>query len=205
MMDVWSQVVVFFSDGQFATLTVATLVLFLLMFITWWTYKSLSDKNLFNFLKKHDVFRLEKPSIIDHILHFVRYVVLFPLYSFAGFLIFALALYILIKPESAGVQQNIFLTSIVLLSTIRIGAYVSASLAEDLAKLVPLSMLGLLITSRSALESLGVSLENLREFVLSIPASAKYLVFIVMLEVFLRLASKLFGGRAGFEPETGSA
>lgn len=192
------ELILFFSDGQFIDLLVATAILFVLMFVTWWVYKSLSNKNLFTFLNKHDVFTIERPTFMDHFLHFVRYVILFPLYSFAGFLIFSLALFILVKPEELAIQQNLFFISIALLSTIRVGAYVSESLAEDLAKLVPLSMLGLLITSQSAMSSLGIDTASIKEFFLLIPGVAKYLVFIVLLEVVMRMVNA-FVGKSGFE------
>lgn len=198
-LPVWlQQVVVFFSDGQFLRLGVATMVLFGIVFVTWWVYRSLSDRNLFNFLQKHG--ELPNPTTIDRLLYGLRYAVLFPLYSFLGFLIIACSLFIVTHPDTAAAQEQLLFIAVALVSTVRIASYVSERLAEDTAKLVPLSMVAVVILNPT-LEFLTVILPGVRNFVLLIPSFLKYLVFIVLLEVALRLASWV-AGRAGFDPKS---
>jgi hypothetical protein len=81
--------------------------------------------------------------------------------------------------------------AIVLISTIRVGAYVHHSLAEDLAKLIPLSLLGALLLHPS-FTSFGITLDQSVAFVLLIPEFLKYLIFTITLEVLLRGGVWLF-------------
>lgn len=197
-----SYLIAFFSDGQFHKIVIGTLLLFAMMFVTWWLYRSISSRNLFNFLHKHG--SMPNPTVVDRVLYAIRYLLLFPLYSFSAFLIFALALFITTHPETASAQQGILFIAIVLVSTIRLAAYVHENMAEDLAKMMPLSLLAAVI-AKPSIAQLGVSPDSIRSFFLLVPGFAKYMVFIVMLEVVLRSGEALIGGHAGFDPKSETA
>ncbi len=193
-----AEILVFFTDGRFLRFALATITLFVIVFITWWIYRSLSDRNLFNFLKKHG--HLPHPTIVDRILYTTRYAVLFPLYSFAGFLIIACSLFIVARPAESVAQDQMLFVAIALVGTIRIAAYVSEHLAEDIAKLIPLSTISLFIVNPTQAQ-LTEFLPIISTFVQRIPSFAIYLVFIVVMEIALRLALWVVG-RAGFDPKS---
>jgi hypothetical protein len=186
----------FFTDGRFISLGAAMLGLFVLLFITWWIYRSLSDRNLFTLLERHG--NLPKPTLGDRLLYALRYVLLFPLYSFLGFVIFSGSLVILTRPTDAGAQESMLIVALVLVGTVRIAAYVSERLAEDVAKVVPLTLLTAIMLHPTQ-EYLKGALSASTEFAKLVPQFAPYLAFLVVLEVTLRIAAWV-AGRAGFDP-----
>jgi len=191
-----TQLVAFFSDGQFIRIGTATLAIFGLVFVTWWVYRSLSDRNLFTFLERHG--NLPRPTIGDRVLYAIRYIALFPLYSFAGFLIIACSLFIATRPADLASQEQLLFIAISLIGTVRIAAYVSEHLAEDIAKIIPLSMVTVVILNPT-IGYLTSVLPGVVAFVRLVPSFAKYLVFLAILEVCLRIAAWATGS-AGFDP-----
>lgn len=181
---------VHFFDTQFATLLIATLLLFLLMFTTWWVYKQLSSRNIFVLFTK--TASKSHPSTWDHFTYIMKYFLLFPVLVFFGFLLFVFSLFVLAKPASAEAQAWIIFVAITIVSTIRISAYVQESLAEDLAKLIPLSMLVLLF-SNPTLTGLGVTWGQVVAFILLIPSFLKYLLFTIIMEGALRGGTWILG------------
>jgi hypothetical protein len=172
-----------FFDDQFLKIMLATALLFLLVFFTWWLYRIISRRNIFVLF--HTSKSKPHPDAWDHILYVLKYFFLFPLLTFAGFIVFAFSLFILMKPALAADQQNVLFIAIVVVSTIRVSAYVNENLAEDLAKLIPLSMIAIILTHPN-FETIGLSTEQVTGFFMLIPGFLKYLVFTIMLEALLR-------------------
>lgn len=177
-----------FFDQQFINLLFATGLLFLIMFITWWVYRKLSTRNLFSLFTKS--MKRKTPSFWDYVVYGLKYFLFFPILTFIGFLIFALSLFMLMRPSTVVAQANVLFIAIIIVNTIRVAAYVHEGMAEDLAKLVPLSMLAVLLGSPSQVA--GVTWEQFTTFVLLIPSVLKYLLFIMILEVLLRGGTWLF-------------
>lgn len=190
------QTIVFLTDIQLFPILFATIVLFVLMLMTWWIYRSISDENLFTVLGKSAL--AERLSAGGKFLYALRYIVMFPFYTFLAFCFFALALFVLVRPETIEAQNSILFVAIVLVCTIRVAAYINNGLAEDLAKLVPLSMLVAVIT-RPDLNSLGLDFTSISAFFSLIPGFAKYFFVTVILELCLRFGAWI-AGHAGFDP-----
>lgn len=172
-----------FFDGQFVSLIIGTLVLFSIMFITWWIYRTLSKRDIFALTKS------KTKGVVtwwNHTAYICKYLFVFPLLTFIGFLIFAFSLFVLIRPVDASHQTMVMFIAIVIVSTIRIGAHTHELLAEDLAKLVPLSMLAVVL-SHPDIQTIGITQEQTRAFTHLIPSVMKYLVFTIILEGVLRI------------------
>jgi len=184
--DIFKAVADFF-DGQFLAILVATSILFLIMYITWWVYRTLSKRNIFSLSQTSRI-----PTSGDELLYILKYFFIFPIYSFLGFLIFSLALFLLMKPATSDQHTTIFFVAIVIISTMRVGAYVHEMLAEDLAKLIPLSMLSIILT-HPTFEGIGITFTQIIDFITLVPTVIKYLVFIIILEAVLRGSTWLFG------------
>jgi hypothetical protein len=174
-------------DQQFVNLLLATGLLFLVMFVTWWVYKKLSTRNIFHLFRSP---RHPAPGFWDYAVYAMKYFLLFPALTFCGFLIFALSLFLLMRPATLEAQSNVLFIAIVIVNTIRVSAYVHEALAEDLAKLVPLSLLAVLLATPNKLA--GMTGDRFVEFVRLIPGVLKYLFFIVVLEMLLRGGAWLF-------------
>ena len=82
-------------DQQFVNLLLATGLLFLVMFVTWWVYKKLSTRNIFHLFRSP---RHPAPGFWDYAVYAMKYFLLFPALTFCGFLIFALSLFLLMRP-----------------------------------------------------------------------------------------------------------
>ena len=92
--------------------------------------------------------------------------------------------------KSRPIEDVLFL-GIIVVATTRICAYASEKLAEDIAKLLPLTLIAIfLIDSKSiSLDAIKSSLLVLLE---QIPKVAKYLLFIIFVEWVLRIMHWIF-------------
>ncbi len=172
----------FFLDKQFLNLLIATFVLFVFALIAWYFYhKQLVRRDLFDIPQIGKKSRFA--SIIDRMTYFLKYLIFFPVYSFIWFLVFSFMLFLLSRSRPI---EEIFYFAIVVVAATRISAYVSASLAEDMGKLLPWTLVFIFLTDPNA-----ISLEGLRNsisiFIESIPKVSKYLLFITFVEWILRI------------------
>ncbi|MBI2659846.1 hypothetical protein HYX07_01665 [Candidatus Woesearchaeota archaeon] len=172
----------FIMDKQFLNLFISTLVLFLASLLAWYIYyKQLARRDLFD-IPKLDL-KLKFINVIDKAIYFLKYLFVFPVYSFVWFLIFSFLLFLLSK--SRPIEDILFLGIIVVAAT-RIGAYVSEKLAEDMAKLLPLTLIAIFLMSPDSINIKTIS-SSLPIMLEQIPKTAKYLLFIVVLEWILRI------------------
>lgn len=172
----------FLLDKQYLNLLYSTIILFLASWLAWYVYyKQLARKDLFDLPKLELGTRFKK--VMDRVNYFLKYLFVFPVYSFLWFLIFSFLLFVLSK--SRPIEDVLFLGIIVVAAT-RIGAYVSEKLAEDMAKLLPLTLIAIFLMDPKA-----VTLETLKSsfnvILLQFPRVAKYLLFIIVLEWLLRI------------------
>ncbi|MBI2546495.1 hypothetical protein HYV81_04915 [Candidatus Woesearchaeota archaeon] len=176
----------FFMDEQFLDLFLLTLALTIAAFIIWFMYRQLSRRDLFKEpIVDHTT--AEKGSLKRKLLYLVEYGTLFPILTFIWFLVFSACLYLLLDGYNL---TDILLLSIVLISASRIAAYISQPFAEDLAKLLPLTLIATVILNPEF--SAQLQLKNFSTFTAAIPQMAKYLVFTVFLELFLRMSHGIY-------------
>lgn len=174
----------FFMDRQFLTLLSSTVILFLAIFFMWYFYhKQLSKKDLFDIPKTDSGSRFAR--FLYRLAYFLKYAVIFPVYSFIWFIILSFLLVLIAK--SRPIPELMFF-GIVIVSVTRISAYVNSKLAEDMAKLLPWALIIIFLTDPSAItiNSVQTSFNN---FILEVPHVAKYLLFIAFVEWILRMGS----------------
>lgn len=114
----------------------------------------------------------------------VEYLVVYPILTIAWY-VFYLLLMVLLAPAME--IRVLLVTAMAVVTAIRVTAYYSESLAQDMAKMLPLAILGALILENSpALPS-----EIPVEVVVAVAAQWRtvlyYLLFLVLLEFVLRL------------------
>jgi hypothetical protein len=177
-----------FFDSYFFAILIATGVLFLLMFITYTIYRTLSKRDIFRLI----VIGGKQPSFWQRLLYLLQWIAAFPIFTYIGFLIFAFSLFMLMKPQTEQEELIIFFVAIVIVSTIRVSAYVHQKMAEDLAKLVPLSMLTIVLSNPS-FERIGISWDRVLTFSGHLPVVMKYFAFTLVLEIILRLMTMAAG------------
>ena len=174
----------FILDKQFLNLFISTIFLFFASFLAWYIYyKQLARKDLFKIPKLS--LKSKFANVLDRAIYFLKYLFVFPIYSFIWFLVFSFLLFALSK--SRPIEDILFLGIIVVAAT-RIGAYVSEKLAEDMAKLLPLTLIAIFLIDPKAvtIETITSSFPIL---VQQIPRAAKYLLFIIAVEWLLRIGN----------------
>ena len=171
----------FILDRQFVNLLISTTILFLASLVAWFIYsKQLAKRDLFELkLEVGSRFR----NFFERLIYFLKYLAIFPVYSFLWFLIFSFLLFLLSKSRTI---EDILYFGIIVVAATRIGAYVSEKLAEDMAKLLPWSLILIFLIDPSAITIKSIS-SSFGIFYQQIPKVAKYLVFIVAVEWVLRI------------------
>ncbi len=172
----------FVLDKQFLNLLMSTIVLFFASLLAWYIYyKQLARRDLFEIPKLN--LKLRFINIVDRIIYFLKYLFIFPVYSFMWFLIFSFLLFVLSKSRPIG---DILFLGIIVVSATRIAAYVSEKLAEDMAKLLPLTLIAIFLINPEAV-TLKTITSSFPLLLQQFPRVAKYLLFIIVLEWVLRI------------------
>jgi hypothetical protein len=149
-------------------------------------YRFFSKRNMFELnLTQYNTARHPFLSKVYHaILYLAEYIFLFPIVTFAWFLLIAVSIGIVTDNSS---PDAVFFIAVALAGAIRLSAYYSEQLAQELAKTLPLALLGLFIVQQSDITTFASSLDIVRalpEYALTL---AYYFVFVVLLEFVLRL------------------
>jgi len=106
-------------------------------------YHFISRKNIFELdLDEYAHGRERFKNFLKTALHFVKYLLIYPILPVAWFVVFTGLIAVL---SSGRAISDLLLVSMAVVSAIRIGAYYDERLAEDLAKMIPLALLGIFI------------------------------------------------------------
>ena len=149
----------------------------------------------YRFVAKRDIFYLNLAAysnskwetledIIASLLYILEHLIIFPLFSFFWFLILSLFLIFL----SRDLPVTTLLTSaMAVVATIRISSYYNEELAVDIAKTLPLTLLGIFLINGLSTFSLDKAIEA----IIILPQIWKtilyYLLYIVLIELTLRI------------------
>lgn len=155
----------------------------------WRLHRFISHKNIFdlNFNKysktEHPI--LEKLSTIG--LYIVEYLIAMPILISLWFSIFGISLIIFTELP----LESILVISAVVVAAVRITAYSNEAIAKEVAKLLPLNLLGLSLLVPGFFEFERV-IGNISQVPGFFSVISNYLLFIVILEVILRFFEFLF-------------
>ncbi len=142
----------------------------------------------------------EHGNVRTGFLGWISYVLLFPLVSFAFFLLLALAL--LFLSEEGQAPLEVYTLSMAIVGAVRVAAYFSESASHDLAKLLPLGLLGVFLV-RYEFAGLLATGRQLIDALREVDVLLAFLVVVMVLEYSLRflraIAVSLRGG--GDAPE----
>ncbi|MBD3318652.1 hypothetical protein GF342_01960 [Candidatus Woesearchaeota archaeon] len=153
----------------------------------------------YRFLARRDIFRLDLAqyakerygafrSLMGSVFYLFEHLFLFPLFIFFWFGVVTVLLTLLSKDSIS----QILLVSMALVASVRVTAYYSEALSQDLAKLLPLALLGVFLVDISYF-----SYERSWSLIMSIPDQwvplTFYFFFTVMLEFVLRIGYLIIG------------
>src|SRR3989344_5385079 len=182
LIDSWVIIKEFVWDKQYLNLLASTLVLFLASWLAWYIYyKQLARRDLFEIPKLK--LQTKFVNFFDKAIYFLKYLLIFPVYSFIWFLIFSFLLFALSKSRT--IEEILFLGIIIVAAT-RMGAYISEKLAEDMAKLLPLTLIAIFLMDPKAV-TLDTLISSFNSILMQLPKVAKYLLFIIVVEWLLRV------------------
>ncbi len=189
-----------FANALQITISAALITLYAV--IIWHYYRSMAKRDFFTTKEK------EGKGMLLFIYNFflklgtiVQYIVLYPLMSFSFFTIFALLLFLLSKEQPIA---SILFISAAFISAIRITSYYSEDLSRDLAKMVPLGLLGVFIVD-SSFFSLPLLIERVQTIPLFVLSIFSFILYFLLLELALKILyglKKLFLGKSKKLEET---
>lgn len=139
----------------------------------------------------------------SRLMRFAQGAFVFPAVSFMFFGVLAACLFLLAKSQST---PQILLLCMSVVVGVRLTAFVSEMAASDLAKLLPLSLLGVLIVdpSYASLDRTWTHFGNLPSL---LPLLGRYFLLFIALEVAMQMARgvvRRFGGKRGTKRPTKS-
>ncbi|MCB9359552.1 hypothetical protein H6503_06490 [Candidatus Woesearchaeota archaeon] len=154
--------------------------------------------HFYRYLARKDIIRLDLEryntaslswlkKFISVIFYIIKYILLVPLIIFFWFGILTLFLSFLSKES---VVSHILLVSMAVIGATRIAAYYNEALSTDLAKMLPFALLGVYIVDVSFF-SFSDSLLLMYQMPGQVEMMAYYLIFVIVLEFFLRVAYSL--------------
>jgi hypothetical protein len=148
---------------------------------------------IYKFVGRRDIFRLHLRQYntaghaglriwFDRLLYTAEYLFVLPVIVFFWFIIFAVLLLLLSEQPA----ELVVLISVAIIAAVRICSYYSEELANDIAKTIPLALLGVFL--------LDINAYDLAEVMTVWPSAVGmfdvlvyYLIFLIILEWFLRL------------------
>jgi len=167
----------------------------LLIFVIGMVVYSVFIFKFYRFLAKRDIFKLnlaeysrsrweDIKEIVVFLFYILEHIIIFPLFTFFWFFVLSLLLIFLSKDQPANM---LFLFSMAIVATTRISAYYNEELAKDVAKTLPLTLLGIFLITGLSYFSLESALLAIKSIPLMWKTIIYYLLFIVSLEIVLRI------------------
>lgn len=150
-------------------------------------YQHLSQRVMF---AKEDEEGVERSGIAG----WLSYVTLFPFVSFAFFLLLSIALLFLSEEGQSALE--VYTLSMAIVAAVRVAAYVSESASVDLAKLLPLGLLGVFLV-RFEFTGLFAAFDQLTRALENLDVLLAFFVVVLVLEYSLRFLRAIWIAIAG--------
>jgi len=171
-------------SSDYGALAFDIIVLTVAMLLIWYLYRKVAKKDMFAVdLDKYTGRHATLKKFGALIAYVVKYMVLFPIYTFLMFAILAMSFFML-SPQY-NITSSLFF-SIVIISVVRILAYINEDAAQELAKMLPFSLVLSLLLNPSLI---SYRLPTTAETVNAFSSISQYFVFIIGLEIVLRVGS----------------
>ncbi|MBI2507492.1 hypothetical protein HYV89_00905 [Candidatus Woesearchaeota archaeon] len=167
----------------------------LVVFVIGMVIYSIFIFKFYKFIAKRDIFKLNlaeysrsrwedmKEGIV-FLFYILEHIIIFPLLTFIWFIFFSMLLIFMSENQSTSV---LFLFSMAIVATTRIASYYSEELAREIAKTLPLTLLGIFLVVGLSYFSLESALLAVKSIPLMWKTIVYYLFFIVLLEIALRI------------------
>ena len=149
-------------------------------------YRFVGSKDIFEFdLTKYEDARFRSVRVLLHsIMYIAKYLIVFPFIAFFWVTVLTVLLTFLAKNQSL---PTVLLIAIAVVSAIRVTSYYNEDLSRDLAKILPFALLGVFVIDFTYFR-IADSLDVLRQVADQAETILYYLIFVIILELALRIA-----------------
>lgn len=151
----------------------------------WYFYRFLARRDVLKLnLKKYNVYKHDALIKFFAVLFYIaEFLIVGPIVIFFWFTILSISFIILAKELDVG---TVMLICAALISAIRITSYFHESLSKELAKMVPFTMIAVVLTTPGFWD-LSTTIARIAQIPTFFSTSLYYLLFIFMLELVLRI------------------
>jgi hypothetical protein len=188
MVDYYTVTIEYFNSitaNIYGNLALYTVGLGISMLLIWYLYRKIARRSMFTFEKKeYDGGIMGAIKGMSSFLFFmIKYGLLYPIYTFIMFLILATSIFFL---STGTTIPNVMFISIIIISVIRLLAYVKEDAAQELSKMLPFALIAFFLTNTDKVTTQYV-FPNLGEVATSLPLLGKYAIFLIGLELGLMI------------------
>tara|TARA_Y100000310_G_scaffold345496_1_gene465643 strand:+ start:117 stop:758 length:642 start_codon:yes stop_codon:yes gene_type:complete len=168
------------------TLLFFTAVIVIYAIFVFYFYRYLAKKNIIglNLSQYTESEYSTTLKILATLFYIIEYLIILPILTFFWFAV--LAILILILAEGVG-ASTILVISAALVASVRITSYVSEKLSQDLAKMLPFTLLAIAIIKPNFFD-VSALISRFSEIPSLFSNIAYYLMFIIILELIMRFA-----------------
>jgi len=147
-------------------------------------YRFLAKKNLIELnLSKYNTYQAGTLfKIIAVIFYIIEYIIILPIITFFWFAVLTILLFLLAEGLDL---QTVILISAALIASVRVTSYISELLSQDLAKMLPFTLLGVALTKPTFFE-FSTHVARIQEIPTLFTSIIIYLGFIMIVELIMR-------------------
>ncbi len=190
------------SYGIFTTLFFFTIIISLYGIFVYYFYKNLARRNLIN-LDLNQYNTTEHPMLgkfFAFLFYVLEYLIILPILTFIWFAVLAIFLVVLSEIDNVG---TILMICAALIASVRVVSQISGQLSQDLAKIVPFTLLGLFILNPGFFD-LTALVNRFSQIPVLISQIPIYIFFIIGVEILARVIGffeRMFRTRGEIEEE----
>lgn len=164
----------------FLTILIAVYAIFIFYFYRFLAKKNIIELNL-NKYNKYEAGTVFK--ILAIVLYIIEYMIILPIMTFFWFTVLAILIFLLAEGLPL---ELVLLISAALIASVRVTSYISENLSQDLAKMLPFTLLGVALTKPTFFDFTN-HIARIQEIPGLFSDILTYLVFIIIIELVMRL------------------
>lgn len=178
--------------------TIFTLGIALYGILMWHYFHFLSKRDLLKFNKiKGEGIHVLVANLFGEFIFLVEYIIVFPIITFIFFGVFSLFMLFLAKEQSL---EAILLISITTIAATRVMAYYNEEASQELAKLIPIVLLGAYLTTPSFFSTELVA-ERVQQIPTFFTRIGGFIIYTMVLEISLKIILNIKVGLVGENPK----
>lgn len=175
-------------------ITLFTLAITVYMVLVWHYFHLVAKRDLLKFNKiKGDGFWVTIGNLMGEFVFLLEYLIVFPIITFIFFGAFALAMLFLAKEQPL---ESVLLISITVIAATRVMAYYNEEASQELAKLIPIVLLGAYLTTPNFF-SVELVMERIAQMPAFLNRIGGFIIYTLVLEISLKIMLNIKVGLAG--------